>query len=162
MRSFFGLQISADMGKINAADNATKLRSDFSRPPTTPSRENSLSGQSQRLFASSNHLLSTVSKMAALAKAINAKIRSNPMLSYVCTTRTCQPLREFLLSFFYRSLKKGAWVRGSEGGSCLLAINRAQNASCSTSSACVILKERALLLSTQAILNMLVPGEAIS
>lgn len=29
--------------------------------------------------------------MAALAKAINAKIRSNPMLSYVCTTRTYWP-----------------------------------------------------------------------
>lgn len=29
--------------------------------------------------------------MAALFKAANAKIRSNPMLSYICSTRTSAP-----------------------------------------------------------------------
>ncbi|PNP42666.1 hypothetical protein TGAMA5MH_05407 [Trichoderma gamsii] len=33
--------------------------------------------------------------MAALAKAINAKIRSNPMLSYVCTTHFWGPVSNF-------------------------------------------------------------------
>jgi hypothetical protein len=34
--------------------------------------------------------------MAAFIKAVNAKIRANPMLSYVCSTRTSSPVLPIL------------------------------------------------------------------
>jgi hypothetical protein len=34
--------------------------------------------------------------MAAAIKAINAKIRSNKVLDYICSTRTCNPQRLYL------------------------------------------------------------------
>jgi hypothetical protein len=69
------LQSRKDFELVNL--NPIKNRTLWKQKPTTP-------------------FTSTTSTMAAFVKAINAKIRANPMLNYVCSTRrfpsNCSPI----------------------------------------------------------------------
>jgi hypothetical protein len=53
--------------------------------------------------------------MAAFVKSINAKIRANPMLNYVCSTRT---VPSQLLRTFFRAVREEdlfLWLKADEG-----------------------------------------------